>query len=358
MKIKKIDFVPINLKLKETYTVASETVTEITNIFIRLELDNGIIGYGSAAPDLNVTGETPNQLLEDVEEIIKPILKNEDPLRYSFLLAKLREILHNKPATLALADLALFDLLGKICRQPVYKIFGAFKKKMLTSISIDVLPLDETVKRASAFVEEGFKILKIKGGKDVQEEIAKIHKVREKVGNTIKIRFDANQGYSMNDTFRFFEGIKDANIEILEQPTPKNKPDLLGRFTESLGILIMADESLLTLKDVFALVKNKLVDTVNIKLMKVGGIQEALHINSVAKSANVKSMIGCMNESAFSVAAGLHFALCRPNVMYADLDGHFDLISDPAKGAVKLVDGFLLPTDKPGIGFDIPNKYF
>ena len=309
-------------------------------------------------PTLKLQEKTPNQVLEDVEEIIKPILKNENPLRYAFHLSKLKEILHNKPATLALADLALFDLVGKICSQPVYKIFGGFKKKMLTSITIGILPTDETVERAVNFVDDGFKIIKIKGGKNVLEDIEKVLKVREKIGKNIRIRFDANQGYSINDTFKFFEGIRDSNIEILEQPTPKNKPDLLGQFTDNLGILIMADESLLTLKDVFGLVKNKLVDTINIKLMKVGGIHEAFHINSVAKSANVKCMIGCMDESAYSIAAGLHFALSRPNVLYADLDGHLDLINDPAKGAVKLVDGFLLPTDKPGIGFDIPDKYF
>jgi L-alanine-DL-glutamate epimerase-like enolase superfamily enzyme len=143
-----------------------------------------------------------------------------------------------------------------------------------------------------------------------------------------------------------------SNIAIFEQPTPRSDAEGLGLVTNSVSIPVMADESLMDLRDALRLARRGLVDMFNVKLMKVGGIADALQVNAVARSAGLEVMVGCMDESAFSIAAGLHFALARPNVEFADLDGHIGLIGDPAPDAVKIKDGYLYPTDKPGIGGD------
>jgi len=155
-----------------------------------------------------------------------------------------------------------------------------------------------------------------------KKDVEKILKIREVAGPDLEIRFDANQGYSVAEAVEFIDKTRSARIELLEQPTAKHDDELLKQVTHNVHVPVMADESLMTLPDVFHLTRHDCTDMINIKLMKTGGIAEALHINSVAKAAGVEAMVGCMDESALAISAGLHFALARPNVVYADLDGH------------------------------------
>lgn len=350
MKIAKIEYWPVKMKLAEPYTIAYETIDSTTNIFMRLETNQGHIAYGCAAPDEGVSGETASTVLRVSQEIIEPYIHGQDPLRIAFHISQLAPQLLKHPSALAMIDIALHDLLGHIARLPLYQILGGFRDSIKTSITIGILSTSRTVEKAVEFKKQGFKTIKIKGGQDVRMDIDRILKVRETIGPDIEIRFDANQGYSVEESFRFIKATRSANLEMVEQPTPRGKPGLMGRVTKQTKIPIMADESLMSLRDAFKLAQGEVMDMVNIKLMKVGGINEAIQINGVARAAGLEAMVGCMDEAALGIAAGLHFALSRPNVAYADLDGHIDLLNDPSKASVVLKDGYLYPNAGPGLG--------
>jgi L-alanine-DL-glutamate epimerase-like enolase superfamily enzyme len=338
------------MRLAEPYAIAYEDVSRTTNVFVRVTTSAGIEGIGCAAPDPRVTGEDADGVLRAVEDIAGGEIRGSDPLRHAMLMERLKKSMPSMPSARAAVDMALFDILGKVANQPVWKLLGGYRSRIRTSVTVGILPEHETVTAASDLVARGFRCLKLKGGRDVDLDVCRVRRVREAVGKSIELRFDANQGYTVEQSLRFVEETKQAGLELLEQPTPKSELELLGRVTQRVPLPVMADESLMSLRDAFRLARRDLVDMVNVKLMKAGGIAEAIQIDGVARAARLEVMVGCMDEAAAGIAAGVQFALARPNVVYADLDGHLDLLGDPSEGSVRIEGGTILANDAPGLG--------
>lgn len=338
------------MPLSVPYTIAYESVSHASNIIIKLITDMGIVGWGCAAPDITVTGETPEDVIRSIETVIKDLLEGRNPFQIARLTHELKKRIPDASAAIAMVDMALYDLLARKAGLPLYQVLGGFKNEIHTSITIGILPLDETLEQAKKHLKNGFTILKLKGGLDLDEDIEKVLKLREHLGKDFRLRFDANQGYTLEQSVAFIDAIESAHLEIIEQPTHQKKDERLGRVTRAVSVPVMADESIKTLQDAFRLASNDHIDMINIKLMKMGGIFESRHINSVAKAAGLEVMMGCLDESALGISAALHFALSRANIEFADLDGHLDLLNDPFSGLFHLKDGILSPSDTPGLG--------
>jgi len=353
MRITRLEAWLVRMRLSEPYTTACETVDATVNVFVRLHTDTPHVGLGCAAPDALVTGETPEDVLSALEQVAAPAVAGFDPTRTTAVYDRMREALGWRPSTLAALDIAVLDLFGKVCGQPVWKLLGGARESIATSMTVGILNEKETVEQARRWVGQGFTFLKLKGGLDAEGDAVRVRKVREAVGPAVRLALDANGGYTPEQGRVFLASCAGIGLEFLEQPTPKQPPDWLGEVQRQGPVPIMADESLTTPEQALELAGRSLVRLFNVKLMKVGGIRPALAIDAIGEAAGVGAMVGCIDESALGIAAGLHFALARPNVRYADLDAHFALLDDPAAGAIVCRDGILYPGTGPGLGVSL-----
>jgi L-Ala-D/L-Glu epimerase len=354
MIIKSITAIPVDLALKEPFTIANETVDIGENVFLKIETDEDIIGWGCATPD-SVTNETKQTVIDCFQTTAKNILIGKDPLRIHYLNDILEEHIKANPSLKSGINMGLYDILGKKANMPLYQLLGGYRNKIQTSVTIGINPIDTMVDKAKYFVAQGFTILKVKCGMDADNDINTILAIRNEVGPHIKIRMDANEGYSLEKALRVIETLEKlgADIEMLEQPTPAKYLYALKEVTAQCSVPIMADETALSLRDSLKLVKMQIADMINIKLMKIGGITNAIKANLFAELADIPVMIGCMNESMAGMAAGVHFACAFKNVRYADLDSALDFKSDIVTGGATYKDGYVIPSDKPGLGLKV-----
>jgi len=353
MKIKDIKVWSADLGNTKPYTIAFKTVDEVLNAFVEITLANGVTGIGAANPSEYVTGESFEQCTEALQENNIQFLIGRDIREINQLAFEVWQKLPKNPAARAALDIALYDALTKFLDIPLVKYLGQKIKSMPTSNTIGIKNVTETLKEAKEYGERGFTVLKVKLGKDLEEDIERMVKLRETFGKKFVIRIDANQGYNAAQTIEFYNRTKALDIELIEQPLKAKAIEETRQLPKEIRKIIAADESLLSPKDALELVKPPLATGIfNIKLMKCGGVSQALKIADIAQHASVELFWGCNDESIVSITAALHAAFACANTKYIDLDGSLDLAKDEVTGGFILKDGVMYCSDKPGLGVE------
>ncbi len=352
-KIRNIEVWSADLGNTKPYTIAFKTVDQVRNAFVGIKLDNGITGMGSGNPSEYVVGENLAQCLDALNENNLEFLIGRDILELRQLLFDVLQKFPRNPSARAALDIALHDALTKHLNIPLVKYLGQKFHSLPTSNTIGIKNVEETLKEARDYIDRGFKILKVKLGRNLTEDIERLVKLREQFGTEIVIRIDANQGYTFDQTIEFFNRTRSLNIELIEQPLPANAVDEMKRLPDEIKEVIAADESLISPADALRLIQAPYASRIfNIKLMKCGGIGEALRIADIAALSNVDLFWGCNDESIVSITAGLHAAFACRNTRYIDLDGSLDLGRDEVRGGFILKDGIMSCSDKAGLGVE------
>jgi o-succinylbenzoate synthase len=352
VKITEFKIGKVSIPLKKTFKTALRQVNSAEDIIIKVITDTDEVGYGNAPPTAVITGDSQDSVIAAIRDTIGPKLINVDVENIETIMSNLDEsMLHNNSAKAAV-DIAIYDLFGKLHGIPLYKLFGGYRSVMTTDLTISVNAPEEMVRDSLEALAEGYTELKLKVGTDADLDIKRVKAIREAVGYDIKIRLDANQGWSPKEavrTIRKFENMG-LDIELIEQPVKAHDFEGLKYVTDNVETNIMADESAFGPYEVFQLLSMRACDLINIKLMKAGGLHNAIKIASMAETMGVQCMMGCMLESKIGITAAASIAAGKKIITKTDLDAAVLLASDPIVGGVSFCRNQILMPETPGLG--------
>lgn len=351
MKITELTMQKTSLPLERPFKTALRTVKRIDVIDVNLVLENGVVGRGSAASTWQITGESLSSIQAAIDGPIKQVALDSHIEAMEDILANVQGSCIANTSAKAAVDIALHDAYCQFFGLSLHQYLGGGATFPESDITIGIDEPERMQADAKYRVEQGFHILKIKVGNDEQKDIQRIQKIREAVGDEMRLRLDANQGWDRKQAVKIIHLLEGNNvIELVEQPVPAYDFDSLKYIRERVETPIMADESVFSPYDAFRLVKEEAVDLLNIKLMKSGGIRRARQIADMAQSAGIECMIGSMMESSLSVTAAAHLAYAHSNITRYDLDAALWLKNQDLQGGMRWRGEILELSDEPGLG--------
>jgi len=353
MKIKNIRFGMLTVPLKTPFKTSMRTVQQIEDVVVIMETDTGHVGYGSAPATAVITGETHGSIIEAISKIISPVLIGREISDLNHLTDSVQNSIVKNFSAKAASEIAIYDLYGQLYDAPLYKLLGGGDSVITTDITISVDYIDKMVRDAMTAIELGFETLKVKVGKDPMLDVERIKAIHAAVDERALIRLDANQGWTPKQTVSVLRTLEDSGVqlELVEQPVRGDDIEGMKYVTERINTPVMADESSFGPKEAIELIRTRAADIINIKLMKTGGISNAVKIADIAGIYGVECMIGCMLESSIGVAAAAHIAAAKSSIITkVDLDTPSLGQYDPVKSGVQFDNAEIKITDLPGLG--------
>ena len=343
----------LQVPLRVPFKTALRTVEAIEDVIIKLETDTGHIGYGEAPPTVAITGDSLDSILAALRDHIGPALLGLDIAELDGNCRLVQNALLKNTSAKAAAEIALYDLYAQHREMPLYQALGSGTPRLLTDLTISVNDTATMISDCETAIARGFEALKIKVGKDPEGDGVRLHAIRQAVNGRASLRIDANQGWNSGQTLAIMTALEadDDLFELIEQPVPAG--DIEGMVAIKAGIRtpLLADESAFNLAQVKQLAERGGADIFNIKLMKTGGLSQAIAIADYCQAEGLQCLMGCMLEGGISAAAAVHLAIARSRVITKiDLDGPSLGMFNPIDGNVHFDDAVITVSDRPGLG--------
>ncbi|MCA1055974.1 dipeptide epimerase [Rossellomorea aquimaris] len=353
MIIKKINLYAIRLPLKQPFIISYHTYRDMPSIIVEMETDEGVTGYGEAVADEHVTGETWESTFQVLKHTLAPKLIGMDPFQIERIHERMDEAIYQAPTAKAAIDIACYDAMGKKLGQPVYQLLGGrYHEEFQLTHVLSIAEPEQMAGEAAGMLESGYRSFKMKVGTDIEMDIERIRRVRERVGMAVPIRIDVNQGWkSSSHTLQAVRHLEGLNIDWLEQPVKADDLNGMARVKAMTDIPLMIDEGLKGMREMFDVIHKQAADKINIKLMKCGGIYPAVKLAHIAEMAGLDCQVGSMVESSIASAAGFHVAFSKKGITSVELTGPIKFSRDI--GDLRYDVPYIRLTDKEGLGVNV-----
>lgn len=353
-RIERVTTARVNTALHTPFVTALRRTTTADTVVVQVADSDGVTGWGEAPQVWRVTGESLAGAEACVAGPLTDVVMDRDPDDLSDLCRSVaRAVVANQGAKAAI-DVALHDLVARRRGVSLPVLLGSTSLRLPTDVTLAAGNPNALGHTARSRVEDGFTALKMKVGTDAASDVERVRAVREAVGGDIRIRLDANQGWTPREAVRVISSLEDANldVELVEQPVPAADLEAMAWVTARVSTPVMADESVYGVRDLVEVIRRRSADLVNVKLAKCGGLSVARTLIELARAQDMGCIIGSMMETHVGVGAAASLAVAHATPLVCDLDAAWWAERSPVVGGMSYDGAVVVLPDAPGLGIE------
>jgi muconate/chloromuconate cycloisomerase len=358
MKIVAIEIQSTRIPTVRAHQMAIGTTNFQEDVVVKLTADDGTIGYGEAPHMVGHSqlGETPHTVRVILRHKLAPATLGKNPMNQEALAQDLERAVPGNGRAKGAIIMAAYDLAGKSLNTPVYNLLGGKVRDAIPlSWSLPIVDAKTAAAEGTQMVERGWRILKVKIGRpDPFEDARVVEAVRAAVGDSIRLRADANQAYNRKTALAVLRRMEPCNLEFVEQPVHRDDLQGMALITRESGIPIMADESAKSMEAVGEIIRENAADAISIYIIGPGGLHNSKKMAALCQAFRLRGYVGGALESIIGASAGLHLAASSPAIdLGCEMSSQYLLKDDIGAQPLEMRDGALVVPDGPGFGFEI-----
>jgi L-alanine-DL-glutamate epimerase-like enolase superfamily enzyme len=352
MKITQVDLFLLVVPLRGSFITSQSTRTHQKSVVIEVRTDTGLTGLGNVDPSPGYSEETPEEIVSCLKDILVPTVVHKDPREIVLRLADMDRQVEGHDHAKAALEMAFYDLSAKKQDVPVYRLLGGPVRDRVPLIGwVGHKSPDESAQEAAQWVSRGFRTVKVKVGKDVEEDIERVKVIRQVVGPDVQLRIDANEGYTPELAIKAIRGFSPYKILYCEQPVARDDWKGMARVRKAVNVPLMADEGIVRPQDILLVAEKKAADIVKVKVMKNGGLYKTSRMIWLAGVLGLRCVLGHGFTLGINALSEIHLAASLPSIMMPiETTGILKIEDDVISQRIKVEKGVVEVPKAVGLG--------